>query len=789
MRPSLLVYLMLLGCTPEAEDTSPPADTDTDAELAAADLTWLATGEPAIAAPEIAWLDAGTPTVAPPSRTCPEGWVEDALEDGGHACYPWPTGARAECDAGEAHLPGTDTCAPIGASCPDGWPDDVSDDGTWFVATDGSGDGTRAAPFGTIAEALAAAAAGDTIQLGAGSFDGQIAVTSDVTLRGLCPSMTTLTWGAPDDEDGGVVTVDAAALTLRDLSIADSQTAGVVATDATLSLTGVVVSGVVSEGISARDSSVTLDDVLVDSVGPRPSDLTGGDPVFATGETTIVATGLTLSRSHRAGLWVENGATVDLSDLVVFGMEPQASDNGRGVAMRISGASGANVVRRAVVQGGHDYAFGGLGGDLTIEDAWISDVGGDLLDGAGAGAVLYQGTGTFRGAGITVIDSVQYAVRGSGLDGAAIGPFYVEDIVARGIVRDEGSTYGGGGVCIVESPDAQVSRVLVEDSDGDSLIIEEGTVATINDVRVRRSGLLGGYGAGLNVNASDVTLERAVIEDELFTGIIANGGSVDATDVYISGGGLTADEPAYGAGVVAWGGAAVTLRSTVIEDVWFVGLDIEEASSLSAYDTILSNVQPTTALPYGIGVNTYEVADVTLERVVLDGAYGSGLTGVDDTTFTLTDVRVSNIQSLVETGQYGVGLDNANGVTTLTRVAFTDVQGAGVYITGGEATLQDVLVSGVLPQSCLATLCPDNTEATGIFLGADADVSLAGVLVEDATVGLQVVGTATLANGVLRTNTVGIDDVNGDLTITSVTFDTNGADSATEAQPAPSVVW
>lgn len=81
MRPSLLVYLMLLGCTPEAEDTSPPADTDTDAELAAADLTWLATGEPAIAAPEIAWLDAGTPTVAPPSRTCPEGWVEDALED------------------------------------------------------------------------------------------------------------------------------------------------------------------------------------------------------------------------------------------------------------------------------------------------------------------------------------------------------------------------------------------------------------------------------------------------------------------------------------------------------------------------------------------------------------------------------------------------------------------------------------------------------------------------------------------------------------------------------------
>jgi hypothetical protein len=375
-----------------------------------------------------------------------------------------------------------------------------------------------------------------------------------------------------------------------------------------------------------------------------------------------------------------------------------------------------------------------------------------------------------------------------GVDGAAIGPFTVEDLVARGIYRDSGSTYGGGGVCVVGSPDAQISRVLAEDSDGDSIIIEQGTVASVSDVRLRRSGLLGGFGAGVNLNASTVTLARAVIEDEPFAGIVALGGSVDASEVYISAGGLSADVP-FGYGVAGWDGAVVSLRTTLIEDVWALGLDMEEDVTLSAQDLILRGVRPSTALPYGLGVNTYGSVTVSLERVVIDGAYGTGLTGLGGSTFSLTDVRVSNIQSFEATGQYGVGMDNADGLTSLTRVAFEDVQGAGVYLVGGEATLEDVLVSGVSPQSCVTSLCPDDTSAAGVFIGAGAEASLDGVLIEDTTVGLQVVGAATLRDGVLRTNTFGIEDVQGDLTIQSVSFDNNGEDRATEAQPAPSVVW
>src|SRR4030095_5895972 len=119
----------------------------------------------------------------------------------------------------------------VGSACPASgdWPKDVLDKGTWFVTSGGTGDGTRDNPFGTIADALAAASSGELVMVGEGTFDEEADVTTDVTIRGLCPSMTILTMSSSvSDEEDGVVNVDSASLTLQDLRIENSGAVGVV---------------------------------------------------------------------------------------------------------------------------------------------------------------------------------------------------------------------------------------------------------------------------------------------------------------------------------------------------------------------------------------------------------------------------------------------------------------------------------------------------------------------------------------------------------------------------------
>ncbi|MCA9556497.1 MAG: hypothetical protein KC933_41115, partial [Myxococcales bacterium] len=112
------------------------------------------------------------PTVtppAPPSRACPEGWGSRELEDAVF-CAP-PHEARAACGEGERQPVGGEACASVSTCAAGPWPDAEGGERGWYVRGGAvGGDGTPLDPYGTLAEAVAAARDGDQILLGAGTI-------------------------------------------------------------------------------------------------------------------------------------------------------------------------------------------------------------------------------------------------------------------------------------------------------------------------------------------------------------------------------------------------------------------------------------------------------------------------------------------------------------------------------------------------------------------------------------------------------------------------------------------
>lgn len=784
-----VLMIALLGCNKKAQETaSPPEETETETETPGTDdpaaIDWLAAGEPAVAPPNIPWLADGAPPIALPSRACPAGWTETPLDRGGHYCNPWPSGARAECEPLQMHVPGTAECVDVGAECPAGaWPADLVDADTVFVAAGANGVGTRASPFGSLADAVEAASPGDTIAIGAGTFEAGVTIDVDVTLRGLCPGETTLTRTAGANDSTGVVVVDGGSVTIRDLRLGDSAAIGVLATDATVALDGVVIDAASNHGVSATDSEVSLTDVLIANIASA-QDLTHGDGVFATGGS-LVADRLGVTNSHRAGIWGEGDLDMEVQDFVVWGMRPEAVDDSRGVALRHSG-SGTAEVRRVSVDTVFSYAVGATStGDLLVEDAYIRDIAESQDSGLAFGAIGSQGTGALTVRGATTILVPYTAIRNS--YDAPVGPLVAEDIVALVTYRPSKSTFGGLGMVITRTPDATISRVYIEGGDADGIDIEYST-ATLSDITVDGGGLLGGAGAGINIQLdSDVVVTRAQVFGAPNTGVHVSGATADLSDLYVNPEG--ASEVGFGAQFVD--GADVTARAVLIENAMSLAINVDLASA-RIEDAVLRHTVPSDLLPYGIPINTYAGGatgvSLSLYRVLIEDGYGSGVTG-DTYDLVAEDVRITGIKSLEGTGQHGFGIDAASGSMSLTRVVIGDVAHAGVFHGYGDLSLTDVSISGVAQQACVAASCADDDAASGVFVGGDT-ATLERVLVEGAVgVGVHLQGTGVLTDVVIRDNGVGIDAVNGTVEKTRVTLEGNGVDEADAATTTPNAVW
>lgn len=738
---------------------------------------WIDDGAPPVAAPDIPWRDAGL-VVAPPTFSCLDGWTPVTLDDGATVCEPWPNGEREDCASATAtHLPGTAGCVEIGAACPaDGWPAELPATGVWFVAPGGEGDGTSAdTPLGALAAAIAAAADGDTIALAAGDYDEAVTITGEVTIRGACAAETRLT-ASTIGEDEAVVTVTGGTLTMSDLQVSDASGMGIQGTDAVLTLEGLAVLRNTTGNLVVTSSSATLSGALL-AGGVASADGTGGYGILATGGDVRIAETALLGNTT-AALYAA-GASVDVSATVLAGTASTPADGTGGYSIRVVEDTRLTVAG-VVVEGGHDDGVRCEDSACTVADLVVRDVASNGEITSAIALIVYSAT---LSAERVWIERAGYAGVVSVHDegGATVGLTLTDVVIRESGLEDLDRQHGYG--LLASGPiDVDATRVASVDNTGEAFFFEAGVVATLTDLRGKRSGEEGIRGVGLGWNASDVTASRVWLADNPGGGVFAydedGGTTFDVSDLYVG----TAEGGTSWVGVYVPGAGSGTLSRVVIEGAAGAGLWHTGTGALTVTDAAVSGTVASDDLP-GAGLYAGEGAPVTLERVEFADtiAAGAWLTG----PATVTDLRVSGVASGGVYEELGVGVFAEGATLGGARWDIADTHGAGVALVGAGLTLADLHVSGVAPRSCVQTTCQTETAATGVWVDADSTLALTTFLVEGADgVGLQSAGAAEATDGWVRDAAFGTEAVSGGgLTLTRV--DTTGADAPSPDDPTP----
>jgi hypothetical protein len=425
--------------------------------------------------PEVA-ADAGaddasatTPPVPalPMLAPCPAGWREVPGEPA--TCDPWPATGPTDCPADdEAHFPGEPACARIGTDCPpDGVPANLPADQPVLHVRAGAtdGDGTVAAPFGTVTEGNSAAGTSTIVAIAAGTYDEVILARAGVTFRGACVADTTLTSSTPGRvQTDGLVSVNRdGVVTLENLRIADAVRTAV--------------------GAGARRATVVLSDVAIVRVGP-------------VGVAAVMA-------------------DVDASSAIFRDIQP-APDGSTGRA--VVSLLGDLTLARVVVERAREIAVTGEGPrasltDVAIRDAVLSE---GLGTGRGAQLAPYDDLELER---VVVEDAYDVGV----FVLATLGR--IDDVVVRRISSDAMGR-GGRGLEAVLASNLAVRQVLVEDVADTGVNFTDGPRARVEDLVVRRSSgraLDGQRGRGLNVQVGTVVdMSRLVLSELREGGVVLN---------------------------------------------------------------------------------------------------------------------------------------------------------------------------------------------------------------------------------------------------------------------------
>lgn len=711
-----------VGDLPDAGsvDAAPPAP---DAAGPAPRIDWLEAGEPPVAAPQIPWLAAGSPDR--PAMACPPGWRSVTGADGISTCDPWPESGRAACATPfEGHFPGEPGCRAVGAPCPAGpWPEGLPDSGVRYVEPGAlGGDGSLAAPFGTLAEAVAAASPGDTIALSEGLHPGPVAVDRAVTVRGACAERTAIVIPEMPAEATAAVSVTADA-TLRDLSVTGAGGIFIaVSNDATLHASGLALHDGAGAGLQALRGSGLLDveDVVIS--GLRPFGDSGQNP----------GVGLYLSRSG------SRVSRVEVRDVTGIGL----------VAARQADLAASDVSIHDL----HNDAFGtgecvrvSTTGELTMERAVCEAIESHAF------RVMDAAHGTFRDCVARDLDPRPGRACGLWLRNTAPG-----DVATLTAERVDVERAGGCGALSVRGPDEGPAPEM-----------------RLTDVVMRHfQGTVDDPDWGLAVNGGRLHLERvfaADAHDQLLLGL--DGGTIEASHLVLEqtgSVGASLEDGTYtfadvairrppseaapevlALGLTAGAGAHLQVDRMLVEGVPGLGMYLTgENGPVEGVlrDLVVRHIVPGPAEALGAGIGVFDGAGpVDFERLWVSDVRNSAVSVNHGATTTLKDARLENIQSEVRNAQFGEGLWVSGSSVEVERAAIANARQTGVAIYGEadletSVSLTDVSVTGVRPQLCAENgTCPGTDAATGVF-AQDAAIRLARVGVRQASVALQSFG-------------------------------------------------
>ncbi len=591
---------------------------------------------------------------------CPDGW--DDAADGGHRyCLPR---VAADCPAGTMPVIGESDCVAI---CDDGEPPEGS------VVVDVAADDD-------LQVALDTAPDGAVIRLAAGDYAPVILTGRDLALVGACPGEAAL----------GGISMDGGMVTLRGVAVRD-------AAGWAVSVTG--------------NGHLTAERIHIIGGG---AEATGG--LFFDDTAEVSFTDCSIEGALHAG--IRGSGELDATRLLVRGVVSDATvDRGKGMEFN----DGARVaLTEALVD---DCTYGGISvsGDDGGAGAALS---ADLLVVRGTRSSPHTGKWGYGIAAIDqfkldlawtlVVENRAFGIATMGVEEKQIGTAELADVLILDTrAANDGGLYPPRGLDIDNGVTAAIERVAVLRSENVGVMLMGPLSAavpltvTARDLTVRDTvedptGLIDGQGIVL-LNETDVTLERALIENNRAFGLLVSvyeegdyTTHLTATDLTVRGTRSQALDEGAGIGVGIYRHAEVTLERALIEDNRTAGLLLYGAES-GACDAMLTakdlTVRETTGQAadgeHGVGVAVQYGARAMFERALMEEnrMYGVMVFGEGAGPEPMLDLRESTVRRTVPRDC----LDSPAGCSFAPGVPIA--HGLGVY-EGATAAVGRVLLEG-----------------------------------------------------------------------------------------------
>ena len=555
----------------------------------------IADGGPADAGDDGYFVQAPLPPAEPlpPVMTpCPTGWR--AIADPS-MCEPWPEGGRQTCTGDTAHFVGEPGCARIGPACPsDGWPDNLpSGKAVVFVRAGATGgNGSKAAPFGSLGTALTNGGGGKLIALATGIYSTPVAIPANTVLWGACVGQTTLTLGTQP----AVLLSRSPGVAAHQLRITgDGPGIGAVGNTASVQLQNVLIENVATAGMLVQmGARVTGQNVVIRDIKPY-SNGSLGDGINASDAAQVDLERVVVERSHNAAVFTYGqGAQVHITQGALLDTQPSASDGKHGYGVWSNTGSMVLLADTAVENNRN-------AGVMAISNSTVQVTGvvvrSTQPDAAGRGDGLWStGGATITGQRVRFEHNANTAF-GVNEAGSVLN---LTDVIVRDSI----------GIGAHLSGQLTIERALLQDSNN-IYVLGKGTRAKLTDVRVRNdSGIQLGPGLVIGREA-DCEANRVHIEHTAGPTVVVSQASLRASDLAIHET-LTDSAQTGGWGIALVSGATATLERVLVANAFTAGVLISAPmTSLTVSDLDISDVLPP-PLEGGLYGNGMVIADATV---------------------------------------------------------------------------------------------------------------------------------------------------------------------------------
>lgn len=651
-------------------------------------------------------------------RPCPRGWTEVPTEEVGIRCVPWTAPTDQPCPDGQVRLPGNSNCAPLLGPCgPDRFHPDLPPGTRIYVdaAAAAPGDGSFAAPYADLQDAVAMAEDGAVLALARGEYQGGVEIARSMSVVGACPAEVRINApaGAPALTLSGAV--DLYGLTLIGGAL-------MVGPNARGTVRGVEVRDAPELGLSLEGGELSLEEVSITRSASVAVFVQGG---------RLSADRLLIHQVTRRGLLARQASQLWLSRTVVQDVELTAAGI-RGDGIALAGATTATLAE-TVIEGTHTVALSvsDAGTHLTARDLWIDSVRPDSQDRFGDGLGVVGAASASIGR-VQVSRTHRHALVGFDQSRVALEDVWVSD-----------STDLGSGVAVFQEATVNVARAHVSGQAVGLRVTDAGELR-VSDFEVR--GLVpGGLGLGVTQSAQ-LFLSRGSVHDFPGVGLLAaHFGRLEAKDLEVFEISAPSLAPEGGIGLDASGGSRVSLERIRVGEVGLVGLMLRSA------DTEASDLEVNSRLGTALVVGGAARLNRSRSRSSFGVLVESGELTAHDFSSQVRDRGSCTAAALSV---------SVSSTATLVRAQVEEAYGAGIRVEG-VLLAEHLQVRNIQPyvDECVRdSLLSPGTYGAALDARALASVGLEDFVLESSPIGASIDPLAglSLERGVLRGTSVGL---------------------------------